>query len=474
MIIDGTHYLENTQPLAAYPTLTGPAETAATQNDVVTLPGPSHGGRFSSAYPLWDGTGRILVTRTQCRLLSTSGALKPCSDTSAARANVKTAPPIYSLWIYDPGQGSFLPITPPTEGVMVRDVAAAEPRSPGVSPSLTDTGVIDIKSVYDVDGVNTAPGGIAAVADGKTPASARPARFLPLLKAVSIAEPDLVDLSAAACGASNDMREIMGHVPIQPDGSVQVPANVAFEVPVLDANAPLLSRQDTWLQVIPGETLTCNGCHIPAANQQVPACQGTTLLCHSHGRTGAFNAVYAGAAGGAPFADSVSTLARATCVAGSVCGEIPSIDVSHSDIWDLPRTSASGANGTCSQGGCHHSKNAAGTAAQPAGELDLTSTPGGHVPQDFVSYIDLLYAQQIPGPNDANGNPTTLAVGPLLDADNSSGMSSSKSLAIFAPGSGDTIHAGLLTTAELRLISEWLDIGAQYFNNPFDPAVPLN
>jgi hypothetical protein len=35
-------------------------------------------------------------------------------------------------------------------------------------------------------------------------------------------------------------------------------------------------------------------------------------------------------------------------------------------------------------------------------------------------------------------------------------------------------HAGRLTPAELRLISEWVDIGAQYFNNPFDPAVPLN
>jgi hypothetical protein len=24
------------------------------------------------------------------------------------------------------------------------------------------------------------------------------------------------------------------------------------------------------------------------------------------------------------------------------------------------------------------------------------------------------------------------------------------------------------------LLSEWLDIGAQYFNNPFDPKAPLN
>jgi hypothetical protein len=31
-----------------------------------------------------------------------------------------------------------------------------------------------------------------------------------------------------------------------------------------------------------------------------------------------------------------------------------------------------------------------------------------------------------------------------------------------------TSHVGLLTPAELRLIAEWLDIGAQYYNNPFD------
>jgi hypothetical protein len=31
-------------------------------------------------------------------------------------------------------------------------------------------------------------------------------------------------------------------------------------------------------------------------------------------------------------------------------------------------------------------------------------------------------------------------------------------------------HAGMLTTAELRLLSEWLDIGAQYYNDPFEPT----
>jgi hypothetical protein len=36
---------------------------------------------------------------------------------------------------------------------------------------------------------------------------------------------------------------------------------------------------------------------------------------------------------------------------------------------------------------------------------------------------------------------------------------------IFAPGG---THDGRLTAAELKLIAEWLDIGGQYYNNPFD------
>ena len=46
----------------------------------------------------------------------------------------------------------------------------------------------------------------------------------------------------------------------------------------------------------------------------------------------------------------------------------------------------------------------------------------------------------------------------------------------FAVLSGTTVgtvnHSGFMTPAELRLLSEWVDIGAQYYNNPF--AAPLN
>jgi hypothetical protein len=34
----------------------------------------------------------------------------------------------------------------------------------------------------------------------------------------------------------------------------------------------------------------------------------------------------------------------------------------------------------------------------------------------------------------------------------------------------DSVHRGMLSNAELRLLSEWLDIGAQYYNDPFPPT----
>ena len=148
-------------------------------------------------------------------------------------------------------------------------------------------------------------------------------------------------------------------------------------------------------------------------------------------------------------------------------------------IWDEVRQ-VKDTNGnvtadhTCTQGGCHSPKDAAGAAAQPAGNLDLTNTASNDDAVELVSYRDLLFAHNVPGPLDANGNPTTVSVGPFLDAGDANGPRSAASLSLFTPGTGDSIHAGILSPDELRLISEWLDIGAQNFNNPFDPNVPKN
>ena len=102
------------------------------------------------------------------------------------------------------------------------------------------------------------------------------------------------------------MLEILGYAPIEPDGSVriQVPAHVAFRLSVLDANARRITPvQGVWLQVQPGEVVSCNGCHLPQAGAQKPL---------SHGRTGLFASAWAGAsAAGAPFPNTIPSGAKA-------------------------------------------------------------------------------------------------------------------------------------------------------------------
>jgi len=549
VLIDGTHYLENFQPLNAYSpaSFPGPAQTRATTlNNIYTIPGPSPGGRFNSAFPLWDGSGRILVSWSQCRLLDTTQTpppIVPCTSTALASPTAQSALPLYSVWMLDPVLSTLQPVMAPVEGVMVTDIVATQPRPVPAPPPQQNfdqrlvaagVGVIDIRSVYDIDGV--AKVSIAAVADpAQTPPGQRPARFIRLEKAVSIPDKTVVNLSAAAFGASNFMMQILGYAPIEPDGSVhiEVPANVAFRVSVLDANARAITApQGVWLQLIPGEVVACNGCHLPQGGAQQPV---------SHGRSGAFASAWAGGTAGVPFPHTLAsgagafvpqqngeTMAQArmavSCASDTPpCQQMqPSVNVLYTDVWTDPAQATPGtaitysytdptnpvpaipttalcatswsavcriiinypahiqkmwdavrpdpANAalsrTCSQAGCHNPKDAAGMAQTPAGNLDLTSSASNTVPQEFTSYVQLLFPHNTvimgqPGP----------AVGPFLNAGSANGAQSAQFFSLFAAGGQ---HPGWLNPAELRLLSEWLDIGAQYFNNPFDPAVPVN
>jgi Hydrazine synthase alpha subunit middle domain len=560
VIINGTDYVDNTQPLLADKTLTGPAQTAATSNPVTTLPGPSPGGRFQSGVPLLDGTNRILVSWGQCRLLDTANTpatIVPCSSAGLAATNPQVAPPLYSVWMFDPETNTMMPIMQPVEGVMVTDVAVAQPRplpniipdqagSPTLNQNWVNAGVgaIDIRSVYDFDGVDTANPSITTLANpALTPASGRPARFVRLEKAVAIPPQTLLNLSAAAFGASDYMTEILGYAPIEPDGSlnIEVPAQVPFRISVLDANARRITpAQGVWLQVQAGEQVSCNGCHLPQGGAQHPV---------SHGRQGLFASAWAGAtAAGVAFPNTIASgggafiptavgetmaesRAAVSCATDSPqCAQmVPSVNVIYQDVWtnsavatvnpsifyryddstqfktpfptsaqcitqwaancrieinypeviqplwDLARTTTVGGvatNTTCTQGGCHAPVNAAGTAQTPAGNLDLTHSADGTVTQELTSYRQLLFPHNtvIMG---ANGPEPGPSVGPFMNAGAANATASAAFLNRFATGSGST-HAGWMTPAELRLLSEWLDIGAQYFNNPWDPTVPTN
>ena len=125
--IDAGQYVEITQPtLPNRGVLAGPAQVPATANVVSTLEGPSPGGRYGSAYPLRDGTGRLLVSWSQCRLLEGT-RIVPCTEAALATGAAVAAPPLYGIWMYDPAQRTQLPVVPPTEGVMFSEVVALQP-----------------------------------------------------------------------------------------------------------------------------------------------------------------------------------------------------------------------------------------------------------------------------------------------------------------------------------------------------------
>ena len=354
---DAARFTDEFQQIGIGTVVSG-AQSPAANAEVRSDDEISTGGRYSSAYPLHDGTGRLLVSWSPCRL-DANGIIVPCTTESLQDPDAVEADPLYGIWIHDASKGTQLPVVLPVEGTVFTDIVAAFPRArptviadaePGLG--LDDTlfnegvGVLHIRSVYDVDGVDTANPGIAELADpAQTLAAARPARFLRIVKAVSIPDDDTHDFANSAYGPSINqrMREIVGYAPIEPDGSVKVkvPADVSVAFSVLDVNGRRIGgRHQHWIQLRPGETRECNGCH--TANSEVV-----------HGRSGAeFPSVNPGSQQtGQPFPNTVS---RLWTDAGETMAEtrtrhsedpacltdctalIPSRDLIYSDVWTDP------------------------------------------------------------------------------------------------------------------------------------------
>ena len=60
-----------------------------------------------------------------------------------------------------------------------------------------------------------------------------------------------------------DVKRVLGTVPVEPDGSAlfSVPANTPLAVQPLDENGRALQLMRSWLTAMPGEVLSCVGCH---------------------------------------------------------------------------------------------------------------------------------------------------------------------------------------------------------------------
>jgi len=160
-------------------------------------------------------------------------------------------------------------------------------------------------------------------------------------------------------------------------------------------------------------------------------------------------------------------------------------------LWSTPRLvvdnmGAQIANNTCAQSGCHAPVNAMNAAMVPAGQLDLTDGVSPDEADQFNSYRELLFAddrqilvggaivdEQVQIGIDAMGNPilAPVSIAPPMSA---AGARQSRFFACFdvgGTGCPSRSHVGYLSRDELRIVAEWLDIGAQYYNNPFDVPV---
>jgi hypothetical protein len=120
-------------------------------------------------------------------------------------------------------------------------------------------------------------------------------------------------------------------------------------------------------------------------------------------------------------------------------------------------------------------------ARVPAGQLNLETGPSANEPDHQNAYRELLLtdnlqvldaggmlvdATQVVG-QDVDGNDIIAFIPTPAPARAGSASASGDFFARFND-QNDLIHFNILSKAEQRLIAEWLDVGAQYYNNPFD------
>lgn len=534
VVVDASHFFENDLQVLAG------GGTGSAQNPISILPvninigtagAPefSKHGRFSALAPLHDGTNRLLVSWSQCRLIDPTDPAPAaptkfvaCTDAMLATPGILEAPALYGIWIYNMTDQTQQPVVLAQEGKMFTDPVTIEVRTaPTYQQSNIDLnlaeegmGALYIQSVYDFDGVfsnygiTNAPDSFLATTQAV--ADDRPAHFVRFVKAVSTPDEDTQDALAdntygALFNGFTGRKEILGYAPVEADGSIyaKVPADVAFTLEVLDKDGRRLgATKNHWLQLRPGEVRECKGCHL------------ATNLTSGHGRTDAELPAINNVAANenlkrtlsvdlstessysnldpsvflnkhAPTSESCASFDGWT----SLCRIIINYEQHIQPIWERERPT-----GACIN--CHSPSMTVDYVTPPAGQLDFGRTKA-NADDEMLSYNQLLMSHnklisnadasaltdQIPTGEcnlDVNGSPIvdingvctdpviiTVAIDPVMSRNGA--RASARFFNRFNAGGA---HNDYLNKSELKLLFEWLDLRANYYNNPFDSVEP--
>jgi len=574
MFIDAANYSENDTPANNSVPVQG-GQVAVTRQALNMERGLSLYGRITSPYPLWDGTDRVLLSYRPCEVTK-DGAVVSCATLSkeefdrvsdrnrsvadkAADTVRDDVPAAYAVYMFDPKLQTWLIVAAPPPGFMYTDPVPLQPRA---EPSATDPTAVDaalaaqgkalieVRSVYDTDGLGRMaegmlspaelPAGCGAgiamttptdpqdtrarvpdlqrIKDPADPAyGCTPVRFIRATRAVAPPTSSM-GLREAIGETEFEQVQILGYAAIEPDGSfkLQVPADVPLALSVLDGKGRGIQTHLNWIQVRPGERRTCDGCHSPrrggalnsgdVANALPAAWLPGLAAAHQSGETMAalrtrldatalqlkpdpiYNDIWAdtsrqGVNARAPIvvrytgnADPADDLVTAVPTGGLI-----NYPQHIQPLWTRARGSG-GAN-TCTN--CH---------ADPD-KLDLRATVSGS--GRLTSYDELLIGDPVIDPSTGlpkvelrEGVPMIERGAALVEtmAGNAMGMTRSSRLGeilfgealkasaearITHPNPPPTApdHARMLNAAEKRLLTEWMDLGGQYVNNPFDGGV---
>lgn len=261
--VDTANYIDISTPTSDNLGATAPAEESLTFGEVL-LEAQSPHGYFNSAFPLSDGTNRLLVSWMPClvrgfrfdiyvntleqrdpdtdALLNTtyqlinaegefvnrSGDLSqtaveissdevvslPCDIENFGNDNIEPSEPQYGVWVYDPITETQDPVVLANViGTIYTEAVVFEPKT---SPSFIgdaaqdeftlglaseNVGVLNIRSIYDFDGQDVTADGIAALADPfRTPTDTRPVRFIRFYEEANMPNEDDYEIDADLVG----------------------------------------------------------------------------------------------------------------------------------------------------------------------------------------------------------------------------------------------------------------------------------
>jgi len=572
--INAANYSEFNTPASTQVPATG-GQAEGTARALSEGRGLSEFGRITTPYPLWDNTQRVLLAWRPCEV-TRSGVVTACANLTAEERtrlsdNTRTmavraadavqdnAPATYAIYMFDPAVQTWGIVAAPPGGFMYTDPVAllARPEPSAALPTTVDAALaaqnlalIEVRSVYDTDGLNRMAAQMLTSADlaagcttaipqttpidtldtrsrvadlkrMKDPADAAyrcaPARFIRATRAV--APPSGSSGLRNAIGETEfEQQQILGYAPIEPDGSfkLQIPADVPLALSVVDSEGRAFQTHTNWIQVRPGERRTCDGCHSPRRGAALnagsivntfPAGIKQALASqHQSGETLASLRTRLDASALALVTDPAFTeLWADTSKPGVVAresislrytGNVNAADdlltaapvsgvVNYPDHIQPLWTRARGVNGAMTCVACH----------ADSAKLDLRGTIAGT--GRLVSYEELLIgdpqldANGVPVTRQRDGVPELVRVAPLVEtssgAANSAGQARKSRLmeilsgqTLLAGGAARSAHPNppatapdhgtLLNKAEKRLLAEWMDLGGQYYNDPFAPG----